>query len=229
MKGNVEINVDGIIVKVVRKNIKNINLRVGKDGQPFVSAPYLLPESFIEKFVLSKSDWLKNALYITEQRKSREIQYQEGETHTFLGQKYTLHVDESKKKGYYFKGNDVVICVGENSTPESRKKALANVYREAFSEIIPEITEECQNKCGLYASEWRVRDMKTRHGSCNVKTKRIWLSVWLIEKPYECIEAVIYHELAHLKVRGHNKEFYALLESICPSYRHAEMLLKNKL
>ncbi len=229
MKGIEKINVDGIIVKVVRKNIKNINLRVDKNGQPFVSAPYLLPDAFIEKFVLSKSDWLKNALQVTEQRKSREIQYQEGETHTFLGQKYTLHVDTSKKKGHYFRGNDVVICVGENSTVESRKKALANVYRDALNEILPELTEECQNKCGLYASEWRVRDMKTRYGSCNVKTKRIWLSVWLIEKPIECIKAVIYHELAHLKVRGHNKDFYALLESICPFYRQAERVLKNKL
>ena len=153
--------------------------------------------------------------------------YSEGEIHTFLGGKYTLHIDTDKKKGYYFKGSDIFLCVGENSTAQARKKALANVYRDVLCEILPECTEECQNKCGLYASEWRVRDMKTRYGSCNTKTKRIWLSVWLIEKPIECIEAVIYHELAHLKVRGHNKEFYSLLESICPNYRQAERKLKN--
>ncbi|MBR6681838.1 MAG: M48 family metallopeptidase [Clostridia bacterium] len=229
MKGIEEIDVDGIVVKVTRKNIKNINLGVGKNGQPFVSAPYVLPDRFIKEFVLSNKDWLKNAVSIYEQRMNTRAQYQEGEARTFLGKEYILHVDTSRKSGYYFRGNDIVICVGENSTPESRKKALANVYREALNEILPELTEKCQNICGLYASEWHLRDMKTRWGSCNVDTKRIWLSVWLVEKPIVCIEAIIYHELAHLKVRGHNKAFYALLESICPSYRHAEMLLKNKL
>ncbi len=227
MKGISEITVDETIVRVIRKNIKNIYLRIGRDGKPFVSAPIMLPDTFIEKFVLSKKEWLKNALAASQERQEKMPSYCEGEIHTFLGGKYTLHIDTDKKKGYYFKGNDIVLCVGENSTAQARKKALANVYRDALCEILPEWTEECQNKSGLFASEWRVRDMKTRYGSCNTKTKRIWLSVWLIEKPIECIEAVIYHELAHLKVRGHNKEFYALLESICPNYRQAERKLKN--
>ncbi len=228
MKGIDKIDVDGIVVKVVRKNIKNVNLRVGKDGQPFVSAPYALPDSFVEKFVFSKSDWLRDAIQRTAQRREALPSFSEGEKHFFLGNEYTLHVDTSKKEGYYFKGNDVVICVGENSTPESRKKALAKVYFDAMSEILPELTAKCQNSCRLYASEWRLRDMKTRHGSCNVNTGRIWLSVWLIEKPVLCIESVIYHELAHLKVRGHGKAFYDLLYDICPYYKEADMLLKNK-
>ena len=39
--------------------------------------------------------------------------------------------------------------------------------------------------------------MKTRWGSCNPRTKKLWFSVGLVEKPDECIEYVVLHELAH--------------------------------
>lgn len=220
--------VDGITVKVMKKKIKNMYLRINKKREVVVSAPLFLSDREIEQFVFSKAEWLKEALMRTEKRVVAVPSFDDGEERCLLGKKYVLHTDTSREKGYYFDGNDIVICVGKKSTAESRKKALAEVYRKIMEQILPDMAEECQNSSGLYANEWRVRDMTTRWGSCNTKEKRIWISLWLIEKPIECIKAVIFHELAHLKVRGHNKQFYAQLEKICPYYKQAEKILKNK-
>lgn len=219
---------DGIEVKVVKKRIKNMYLRVSKKGEIIVSAPILLPDSTIEEFVFSKKEWIKGALGRVNTKKTPTRSFCEGEEYYFLGKKSVLHTDTTRKSGYYFQGNELVICVGENSTPESRRKALVEVYREAMNQILPDIFCECQEKSGLYAKEWHIKDMTTRWGSCNTKDKRIWISLWLMEKPPECIKAVVYHELAHLKIKGHNKEFYQLLEKICPNYRQAEVYLKNR-
>ena len=162
------------------------------------------------------------------QRRENLSAFEEGAERTLLGKKYVLHIDTTKSRGYYFLGNDIVLCVGQNGTLEKVRKALAVVYRDAMNEILPDLAKKCQDKCGIYAQEWRVRDMKTRWGSCNTKEKRIWISLWLVEKPVECIEAVIYHELAHLRVKGHNREFYELVERICPEYRSAEAMLKKR-
>ncbi len=219
---------DGIEIKVVKKRIKNMYLRINKNGEIVVSAPVFLPDSAVESFVFSKQDWVKAALNRVQNKQKQKRLYDEGEEYFLMGRKSVLHTDTTRKSGYYFKGNELVICVGENSTIESRRKALVEVYREAMNQILPDVFGECQEKSGLYANEWRIRDMTTRYGSCNTKEKRIWISLWLMEKPPECIEAVVYHELAHLKVKGHNKDFYELLLKICPKYKEIEILLKNK-
>ena len=221
------IEISGIKIDIIRKKIKNMYLRVTKDKKVVVSAPIFVPDEEIQKFVYSKEAWLKEAI---SREKTLNINYstfEEGEERTLLGKKYILHIDTTKEEGYYFKGNDLVLCVGENSTIETRKKALVKVYREAMEQILPEIAERCQEESGIRAKEWRIRDMKTRWGSCNTKEKRIWINVWLIEKNPMCIRAVVYHELAHLRCLGHNKAFYKLLEEICPEYREAEKQLKG--
>ena len=218
---------DGIEVKIVKKRIKNMYLRVNKCGEIVLTAPMFLSESVIESFVFSKQEWIKSARERATVKQKHIRLYDEGEEFFLLGKDTVLHTDTTRKSGYYFRGNELVICVGENSTLESRRKELVEFYRDAMNEILPDIFDKCQRQSGLYTNEWRVRDMTTRYGSCNTKEKRIWISLWLMEKPPECINAVVYHELAHLKVKGHNKDFYELLEKICPNYREVEKLLKR--
>ena len=216
------INVCGTDVFVTKKRIKNIYLRVKNNGEVFVSAPLFMSDDLIVDFVNSKAEWIKNLRSKMSKIEACKADFSEGEERSFLGSKYTLHIDTERKYGYYFKGNDIVICVGKDSTVESRKKALAEVYRDALGEIMPEMIKRCEAKSGLSANEWRLKNMKTRWGSCNTKEGRIWLSVWLVEKPYEFIESVVYHELTHLKIKGHGKDFYSFLESYCPNYKSVQ-------
>ena len=44
------------------KKIKNINLRIKKDGCIYVSSPHLISQNTIEKFLISKSDFILKAL-----------------------------------------------------------------------------------------------------------------------------------------------------------------------
>ena len=45
-----------------RKNVKNINLRIKQDGTIYVSANKWVSEETIEKFILSKADFILRAL-----------------------------------------------------------------------------------------------------------------------------------------------------------------------
>ena len=79
---------------------------------------------------------------------------------------------------------------------------------------------------GVHAKERRVRVMKTRWGSCNVREQRIWLSGYLAAYPLACLEYVIVHELCHLLERGHNARFYSFVESCLPDWKERKKLLK---
>ncbi|CAC9587858.1 Putative predicted metal-dependent hydrolase [Bathymodiolus heckerae thiotrophic gill symbiont] len=65
----------------------------------------------------------------------------------------------------------------------------------------------------------RIRKMKTRWGSCNPEKSYINLNSELIKAPIQCIEYVIFHELAHLIHPNHDKGFYTYLTIHMPNWK----------
>lgn len=55
--------VDGIEVHIVRKRVKNVNLRIARDGSHVdVSAPLWVSDSEVEAFIRSKSAWIASRM-----------------------------------------------------------------------------------------------------------------------------------------------------------------------
>lgn len=65
----------------------------------------------------------------------------------------------------------------------------------------------------------RIRQMKTRWGSCNSAKSYINLNTELIKKASNTIEYVIFHELAHLIHPNHSREFYNYLSTYMPDWK----------
>ena len=74
--------------------------------------------------------------------------------------------------------------------------------------------------------ELRVRDMRTRWGSCNVKERRITLAARLALMPPEAVEYVVVHEYCHFVHPDHQAGFWALVAGILPDYKARRALLK---
>lgn len=69
--------------------------------------------------------------------------------------------------------------------------------------------------------------MITKWGTCNTSTRKIWLNLQLAKKPIECLEYVILHELAHLKVKNHGPDFVAILDLHMPYWRECKKMLND--
>jgi len=76
-------------------------------------------------------------------------------------------------------------------------------------------------------AEFRIRNMKTRWGSCNIQAKRIWLNLELIKKDKKHIEYVVLHELVHLLERKHNDNFKAYMDRFMPNWREIREDMKK--
>lgn len=72
---------------------------------------------------------------------------------------------------------------------------------------------------GVKVTAIGVRAMRSRWGSCNTQTGKIWLSLNLHRQPPECLEYILVHEMVHLLVRPHNAEFRAHLDRHLPQWR----------
>ena len=72
----------------------------------------------------------------------------------------------------------------------------------------------------------KAREMKTRWGSCNLRTHTITLNTRLTEKPRAAIEYVVMHEYVHFLHADHQAGFHAEMERLMPDYKQRRKLLR---
>lgn len=219
--------VDDVEVTITKKKIKNINLYVkAPDGRVMVSAPIGISDEKIARFVRSKLDWIrKKQEKFANQQVPIAMQYVSGELFYVWGRQYILQiVYDDKNNSLVLDGDNAIFTVSKNSTAEQKEKYVNEWYRKILKAEIARILPKWEDRTGLYAQSWQIRNMKTRWGSCNVKTKKIWLNLQLAKKDTACLEYVILHELLHLQVPNHGKTFIALMDKYMPEWRNVKNL-----
>lgn len=60
-----------------------------------------------------------------------------------------------------------------------------------------------------------------------LRKNSLCFSLFLMRYPPEAIDAVVVHELAHIRHKNHGPEFYRLVETTLPDYRQRIALLKQ--
>ena len=225
------ITLSGIPVDVQKKKIKNMHLYVlPPDGRVRVTAPKRLTETQIAAFVHSKLDWItKQQTRIAALPKTAPQRYEAGETLTVWGKPYLLQVEySSKRNALTLQGDRAVLTVREKSTAAQREAFVKEWYRAELKTQVLKYLPKWEQVTGLCPSSWQTKVMKTRWGTCNPKSKKIWLSLSLAKKPVHCLEYVLLHELTHLKVQNHGPEFQAFLDFHMPDWRALKKELNEK-
>ena len=218
-----EITVGNITVDVVRKDIKNIHLAVyPPNGRVRIAVPERTKEDTIRLYIISKLSWIKkHRKKFKEQERVAPREYLSRESHYFSGRRYLLniiHTDTSPKVIIRNKQN-IDLYMRKNTAKEKREKILNEWYREELKKKIPKLAAKWETKTGIKANEYKVKQMKTKWGSCNSSAKRIWLNLELAKKPDNCLEYIIVHELIHLRERHHNEKFRAYLDKFMPQWK----------
>ena len=226
-----KIYVSGIEIEIIRKNIKNMHLYVMRpDGKVRITVPSRLSEKRIVDFISSHIDWIiDKQKEILDEPCTPPLTYTDGETLTVFGEPYTLEIIESNRNGLSFLGNKAILSCKASASADRRKEIIEKALREALYEKTAPLFEKWESITGLYASSYQIKKMKTRWGTCNTRTKKIWLNLELAKKPIECIEYVILHELSHLSVSNHGKDFQALMDRYMPLWRELRKKLNEKI
>ena len=214
-----QIEISGIKIEVQKKNIKNLHLVVVPPvGKVRVSAPMHLSDESVVMFVRTKLSWIKKQREkFVNQPRQCEREYVSGETLYVFGQQYFLRVEYSYKgNSLVLEGNEAILTVRKESTSKQREAFVNEWYRSLLKEKIEIYLPKWEKITGLYCDSWQTKYMTTRWGTCNTNTRKIWLNLQLAKKPIDCLEYVILHELVHLKIRNHNKDFVAMMDRYMP-------------
>ena len=224
------IDVNGLLVTVMRKTVKNWYLRVcPPEGQVQMTVPRFMPHSAILQAIALQFNWIKKQQQaLSLQPKAPVLNIQDGESHYFQGQAYNLRVIEhtGRNKVLLREDKQLELYVPANSTILIREKVLHHWYRLQLQQLAQPLIEQWQSIISVSVQDWRIKKMKTRWGTCNTQEKRIWLNLELIKKPLACLEYIIVHELVHLLERNHNRRFYAYMDQFLPTWRVVKKMLE---
>lgn len=226
---NDEIIINGLPIEIIKKqNLKNLYIRVNPpEGNVTVSTPTELSNEDIKLFVLKKFPEITKVRHrmLSQERQSKR-EYVSGESHYLWGKPYRLQVvyDETYHK-IIKTPTKIVMTVPERTNVEARERLLTEWYRQELKRVLESVITVCEKKVGIHAYEFRIKNMKTRWGTCNIEKRRIWINLQLVKKPIECLEYVVIHELVHLLENNHTHRFHALVEEYCPTWREAKKLL----
>ena len=226
---------------LTRKKVKNVNLRVKPDGMVCVSANTRVSVKFIEDFILKNAEFIFSALNRFDAKRTAPAlpkaseDFQNGDTVCYLGKNYTLSIVVDNSISYAAQENASLLGDELKVTVRYENRA-GRVLEKFYAEETRKLFETLNRRTRLMflakgysvdGAELKIREMKSRWGSCHIADKKIVMNSRLMLYPEVCAAYVFVHEYAHFIVPNHSADFYAVVGDVMPDYRVCMEMLKK--
>jgi predicted metal-dependent hydrolase len=224
----VQIELAGIPIEVVRKDIRNLHLSVLPPlGRARIAAPRQMPQEAIRAFAISKLAWIRRqqGRLQSQERETPRI-YRDRESHYLWGRRYLLRREEREAAPEVKLNRGRLLLQVRPGTDAARCHDILDAwYRARIRAVLPELLTKWESLLGVRSQRVIVQRMKTKWGGCNPASGIIRVNTELARKPPECLEYILVHELTHLLEPTHNERFVALMDHFLPHWRE----LRNRL
>ena len=213
-------------VEVTEKRMKNLRMRVpGPDAVVTVSAPQGTPLEVIHRFVREKQSWIARQRYLHLHRSVRADQLTDGGAVRHWGRWLEVARQPGTPSRAWLRGERLHLRCPDDGAAQ---KALARFRAAEVNLLVPRIVSTYVPLLAVpEPSKITYRQMKSRWGSCNHRSRAITLNVELARFPVEALEYVVIHELAHLAHPNHSSDFWALVASVLPDLESRRRLLRT--
>lgn len=185
-----------------------------------VAAPSDISTPEIEAVVRRKAAWIGVKLRGLESQHALpgQREFVSGESVLYLGRHYRLRVcplgnGPAKLRGRWL---HVPADAGEGRADQVRT-ALSAWLRLRAEERLPERVAAWRAKVGVPMPPLLVASQRKRWGSCDSRGT-IRLNWRIVQAPMRLVDYVIVHELAHLRHRGHGRDYWRAVGRVMPDY-----------
>jgi predicted metal-dependent hydrolase len=212
------------INRIIRTRRKTIALVVEHDGSLVVRAPLRTTERTIRQLVEKKADWIisKQNLVKTLYPPSTRKNFNNGDGFLYLGKIHRLEIVESKKPELILNGK---FHLARTALPKARQ-VFERWYKRQADEVFNERVRLYAARYGFGYSKVKITSAHTRWGSCSGRGTLSF--TWrLVMAPLAIIDYVVVHELVHIQVKNHSKEFWGRVLTLVPDYKQKVAWLKT--
>jgi predicted metal-dependent hydrolase len=189
---------------------KSIAVMVTAEGRVVVTMPRRTSKENLARALEKHGTWIERKVA---ERKAAWGQLKEGEAY-LLGEAFQLMVLKGGLGSVVLNDKEIRVPLPEGADLWPR---LVTWYAERAWMRLQERVSYFGACMGLAAGPIELKGWKRRWGECHPDgtLKFNWRLILL---PTEIIDYVVVHELAHLKVPGHNPSFWGVVAKVLPDY-----------
>lgn len=160
----------------------------------------------------------KHATWVTERMAElpQSVAFTDGAVIPLWGREITININYSdalKKTDISLKNNDLNVSTNKKD-PTLR---IIRFLKKEAQDTMQNLVHEKAAEIGKDVTSVSLRDTKSRWGSCS-SNGSISLSWRLIFAPWDAMDYVVAHEVAHLIHMNHGKDFWALCATLSANY-----------
>jgi len=214
-------------IHIVNPKLKYIYLSFDIDGELIVKSPKV-SQMEIERVLIKRSSWIEKSRQKVINKKGKPIRHNGDDKVYYLGREYSIQYRERdmKRVSLIFDENIGFSFLYNKFDSKLFDHHILEFYKERAKDIIPDMTHSYALLMDLYPSKITFRKAKRQWGSCSSKNA-ISFNYLMMKLPLNVIQYIIVHELAHIRYKNHQKEFWRLVEKYMPNYKEMQRELKN--
>lgn len=211
------------VTHLVNRRLKNVYIQIRPEGV-VLKSPGISRREALELLAKQRT-WLERRLRDTPVESTALP-----ETMIFLGKEYQIQLEAASGPAQLRLDEASGICTLSlheqlHDRPDLILQALDRFYLAQARPYFHDRMIFWSQKMGLAPSVIRFKRLKSRWGSCSSKDA-INLNYRAIQLPPECIDAILVHELAHLRHLNHGARFWALVHTYIPDYKERDKVIR---
>jgi len=204
-----------------------VRLRVAPDGTLRASMPVYAPIFLLKRLVKSSRPQLRKMLEQSQPHTSYTDGQQIGKSHTLIVRHGGSKVTAARSKQHIIVTLPSGVSLADPEAIRKIRDASLTALRVEAKSYLPKRLQFLANQLGFRYTKVRFSHASSRWGSCS-STGTISLNIALMKLPFELIDYVIVHELAHTVELNHSERFWELVEEGDPQYLQHRRALKQE-
>lgn len=210
----------------VRRSAKatQVRLRVAPDGSLKASMPVYAPLFLLKRLVKSSRVQLRAMLQQAEPNNDYSDGMQIGKSHTLIV-KPSQKIAAKRVKQQIIVEVPTGVSLADPRVIKVIREASTTALRTEAKSYLPKRLQYLANQLGFEYERVRFSHASSRWGSCS-SMGTISLNIALMKLPFELIDYVIVHELAHTQEMNHSDSFWQLVSQGDPQYKQHRKQLK---
>ena len=223
-----------IDVKIVRKNIKNVHLKVFRSLEVVLSVPMQVPQEWIENFLSKRIKWIDEQItkYKLSDGTNTLDSIKNGTSVQMLGKDMRIVFQEDSKNYIEVDEKRITLYLKDVTNEEFAQKMFLRWWKKAAEDVfqneLNSLYEKIFKKYQIAKPDIYVRKMKTLWGSCTPSKSKVTFNNYLFKANIRCIQYVVLHELTHLLYPNHSKQFYDFLTVHMPDWQERKKQLDTE-
>jgi predicted metal-dependent hydrolase len=212
----------------VRRSPKatQVRLRVAPDGTLRASMPMYAPMLFLKRLLKTSREELRDMI----KQAQPQMEFSDGQQ---VGKSHTVIVRPGSALTTKVKGQHILVSLplgkslSDSDVVRSVRDGVIAALRVEAKSYLPKRLAFLAEQDGFSYSRVRFSHASGRWGSCS-STGTISLNIALMKLPFELIDYVLVHELAHTIHMNHSQDFWQLVGRGDPGYLIHRKRLKNE-